>query len=72
MLLPFTALIVWSQTFFLNQFILAVLIEYKNISKKTLEESIKSEMSGNLEKLLVAIGEEMFWSSFTVPPFLDF
>lgn len=31
------------------------LIEYKNISKKTLEESIKSEMSGNLEKLLVAI-----------------
>ncbi|KAF7669553.1 hypothetical protein LDENG_00155440 [Lucifuga dentata] len=31
------------------------LIEYKNISKKTLQESIESEMSGNLEKLLVAI-----------------
>uniref|UniRef100_A0A669DUZ4 Annexin n=1 Tax=Oreochromis niloticus TaxID=8128 RepID=A0A669DUZ4_ORENI len=31
------------------------LIEYKNISKKTLQESIKSEMSGNLEKLLVAV-----------------
>ncbi|XP_030004544.1 annexin A3-like [Sphaeramia orbicularis] len=31
------------------------LVEYKNISKKTLQESIESEMSGNLEKLLVAI-----------------
>uniref|UniRef100_A0AAQ5XE40 Annexin n=1 Tax=Amphiprion ocellaris TaxID=80972 RepID=A0AAQ5XE40_AMPOC len=31
------------------------LIEYKNISKKTLQESIESEMSGNLEKVLVAI-----------------
>ncbi|XP_028273076.1 annexin A3b [Parambassis ranga] len=31
------------------------LIEYKNISKKTLQESIESEMSGNLEKLLVAV-----------------
>ncbi|KAI3362416.1 hypothetical protein L3Q82_012716 [Scortum barcoo] len=31
------------------------LIEYKNISKKTLQESIKSEMSGDLEKLLVAM-----------------
>lgn len=40
------------------QCILAALIEYKNISKKTLQESIKSEMSGNLEKLLVAVGEQ--------------
>uniref|UniRef100_A0A7N6AG05 Annexin n=1 Tax=Anabas testudineus TaxID=64144 RepID=A0A7N6AG05_ANATE len=31
------------------------LIEYKNICKKTLQESIESEMSGNLEKLLVAV-----------------
>ncbi|XP_022053686.2 annexin A3b [Acanthochromis polyacanthus] len=31
------------------------LIEYKNIGKKTLQESIESEMSGNLEKVLVAI-----------------
>lgn len=31
------------------------LIEYKNISKKTLQESIESEMSGNLEDLLVAV-----------------
>ncbi|KAM9820441.1 annexin A3b [Neosynchiropus ocellatus] len=31
------------------------LIEYKNISNKTLQESIESEMSGNLEDLLVAI-----------------
>lgn len=31
------------------------LIEYKNISKKTLQESIESEMSGDLEKVLVAI-----------------
>ncbi|MEQ2232917.1 hypothetical protein ILYODFUR_016420 [Ilyodon furcidens] len=30
-------------------------IEYKSISKKTLQESIKSEMSGHLENLLVAI-----------------
>lgn len=36
---------------------LAALIEYKNISKKTLQESIESEMSGNLEDLLVAVGE---------------
>lgn len=32
-------------------------MEYKNISKKTLQESIESEMSGNLEELLVAVGE---------------
>lgn len=31
------------------------LVEYKNISKKTLQESVESEMSGNLEKLLVAV-----------------
>ncbi|KAM6986524.1 annexin A3b [Aplochiton taeniatus] len=31
------------------------LVEYKNISKKTLQESIQSEMSGNLEAILVAI-----------------
>ncbi|XP_020795849.1 annexin A3b isoform X2 [Boleophthalmus pectinirostris] len=31
------------------------LIEYKEISKKTLQESIESEMSGDLEKLLVAV-----------------
>lgn len=38
--------------------VLTALIEYKNISKKTLQESIESEMSGNLEKLLVAVGEK--------------
>nr|XP_043868119.1 annexin A3-like isoform X1 [Solea senegalensis] len=31
------------------------LIEYKNISKKTLQESIEGEMSGDLQELLVAI-----------------
>ncbi|XP_061590291.1 annexin A3b [Cololabis saira] len=31
------------------------LVEYKNISKTTLQESIESEMSGDLEKLLVAV-----------------
>ncbi|XP_061658260.1 annexin A3b [Syngnathoides biaculeatus] len=31
------------------------LVEYKNLSKKTLQESIESEMSGNLEELLVAV-----------------
>ncbi|XP_053196420.1 annexin A3b [Scomber japonicus] len=31
------------------------LVEYKTLSKKTLQESIESEMSGNLEKLLVAV-----------------
>ncbi|XP_059213817.1 annexin A3b [Centropristis striata] len=31
------------------------LVDYKTISKKTLQESIESEMSGNLEKLLVAV-----------------
>lgn len=31
------------------------LVEYKNLSKKTLQESIESEMSGDLEKLLVAV-----------------
>ncbi|XP_054468128.1 annexin A3b [Anoplopoma fimbria] len=31
------------------------LVEYKNISKKTLQESIESEMSGSLESLLVAV-----------------
>ena len=35
------------------------LVEYKNISKKTLQESIESEMSGDLEKLLVAVGENV-------------
>lgn len=38
--------------------VFSALIEYKNICKKTLQESIESEMSGNLEKLLVAVGEE--------------
>lgn len=37
---------------------LTALIEYKNISKKTLQESIESEMSGDLEDLLVAVGEK--------------
>ncbi|CAN9504968.1 unnamed protein product [Ophioblennius macclurei] len=31
------------------------LVEYKSISKKTLQESIESEMSGNLEDLLVSV-----------------
>ncbi|KAM6975545.1 annexin A3-like isoform 1-T2 [Tautogolabrus adspersus] len=31
------------------------LVEYKNLSKKTLQESIESEMSGDLEKILVAV-----------------
>uniref|UniRef100_A0A3Q3LGF5 Annexin n=1 Tax=Mastacembelus armatus TaxID=205130 RepID=A0A3Q3LGF5_9TELE len=31
------------------------LVEYKNISKKNLQESIESEMSGDLENLLVAV-----------------
>lgn len=31
------------------------LVEYKSISKKTLQESIESEMSGNIEALLVAV-----------------
>ncbi|XP_067262826.1 annexin A3-like [Chanodichthys erythropterus] len=31
------------------------ILEYKNISGKTLQKSIEKEMSGNLEKLLVAI-----------------
>ncbi|XP_071396882.1 annexin A3b isoform X2 [Centroberyx affinis] len=31
------------------------LVEYKGMSKKTLQDSIESEMSGNLETLLVAI-----------------
>uniref|UniRef100_A0A8C6VZ71 Annexin n=1 Tax=Nothobranchius furzeri TaxID=105023 RepID=A0A8C6VZ71_NOTFU len=34
-----------------------VIVEYKNISKKSLQEAIEGEMSGNLEKLLVAIGK---------------
>lgn len=34
------------------------LVEYKNMSKKTLQESIKSEMSGNLQELLVAVGKK--------------
>lgn len=32
-----------------------ILVEYKNISGKTLQQSIKAEMSGSLEKLLVAV-----------------
>uniref|UniRef100_A0A7N6AVN1 Annexin n=1 Tax=Anabas testudineus TaxID=64144 RepID=A0A7N6AVN1_ANATE len=35
------------------------LIEYNNISGKTLQKSIENEMSGNLEKLLVAVGKLM-------------
>ncbi|XP_073333776.1 annexin A3b [Pagrus major] len=31
------------------------LVEYKAISKKTLQDSVESEMSGNLEKILVAV-----------------
>lgn len=32
------------------------LVEYLNVSGKTLQQSIESEMSGNLKKLLVAVG----------------
>ncbi|KAG7264393.1 hypothetical protein CRUP_024998 [Coryphaenoides rupestris] len=32
-----------------------IMVEYKSLSKKTLQESIEGEMSGNLEDLLVAI-----------------
>lgn len=39
-------------------YVLTALVEYKNISKKTLQQSIESEMSGNLEDLLVAVGEK--------------
>ena len=41
----------------------AALVEYKSISNKTLQESIESEMSGDLEKLLVAIGKDSTVSS---------
>uniref|UniRef100_A0A3B3UT57 Annexin n=1 Tax=Poecilia latipinna TaxID=48699 RepID=A0A3B3UT57_9TELE len=33
------------------------LVEYKNISGKTLQQSIEGEMSGELEELLVAVGK---------------
>lgn len=39
-----------------NLFLLA-LVEYKSLSGKTLQESIEKEMSGNLEDILVAIGD---------------
>uniref|UniRef100_A0A7N6FKQ5 Annexin n=1 Tax=Anabas testudineus TaxID=64144 RepID=A0A7N6FKQ5_ANATE len=38
------------------------LIEYNNISGKTLQKSIENEMSGNLEKLLVAVGKLIRYS----------
>lgn len=41
------------------RFFLAALVEYKNISGKTLQQSIEGEMSGELEELLVAIGDEL-------------
>jgi hypothetical protein len=34
------------------------MVEYKSNSKKSLQESIEGEMSGNLEDLLVAIGTD--------------
>lgn len=44
----------------------SVLIEYKSVSGKTLQESIESEMSGKLEELLVAIGMENIHLSFII------
>lgn len=49
---------------------MAALVEYKAISKKTLQESIESEMSGNLEKLLVAVGENVV--SYCLPIFAPY
>lgn len=46
-------------------FLHVALIEYNNVCGKTLQQSIESEMSGNLEKLLVAVGK--FIHSFKVP-----
>lgn len=43
--------------FFFVLFCCVALVEYKNISGKTLQESIEGEMSGDLEELLVAIGK---------------
>lgn len=34
-------------------------MEYKNLTGKTLQQSIESEMSGNLENILVAIGKNI-------------
>lgn len=42
--------------FFFFCLVCSALVEYKNISGKTLQESIEGEMSGVLEELLVAIG----------------
>lgn len=49
-------------------------MEYKNISKKTLQESIESEMSGDVERLLVAIGNWPFFNlkSVGILEFNDF
>lgn len=41
----------------LSLFFPVALVEYKNISGKTLQQSIEGEMSGDLEELLVAIGD---------------
>lgn len=49
--------------------VLVALVDYKNISNKTLQESIESEMSGNLEKLLVAVGEKTVIRTFLRPWF---
>lgn len=48
-----------NQGFFFCCFICVALVEYKNISGKTLQQSIEGEMSGELEELLVAIGALM-------------
>lgn len=37
------------------------LVEYKNVSGKTLQQSIESEMSGRLEDVLVAVGKIHFY-----------
>lgn len=41
-------------------FLRVALIEYNNVSGKTLQQSIESEMSGDLEKLLVAVGKFIY------------
>ncbi len=43
----------------------SAILEYKNISGKTLQKSIEKEMSGKLEDLLVAIGTFLILNSNT-------
>ena len=41
--------------------------QYEKIAEKSIEDSIKSELSGDFERVMLAVGESSLWFRFSFP-----